>query len=1282
VANSVPRLLASALLLLLTLAVAGGARLSSGPAQPAVAQAAETFTQQAPLKVYSDVQTHTGIADADPTAGTNGYCVAVQFTGHTAAGPANGFSILNGTIVTTSFFNNGSATTDDDVYCVVARATRITTMPRPAMVVSWTYTDGAITETATLNIQVVTVVLKGTDGVVGGVASVCTEGWDPTFLTGKTENTPPEIPQNLDRVVVADWTTTPDGGPSNVSKIGVYRTGPLGQEWCVNITASAPVAGITVRLDFYALYDTAIIADDVLLFESGTAIVSIKNAVHPELRHITPFSAGGQTGGQIFAGQQSPAAAIGSTHTACVLPSVNEDTLAPADINIASNNGANVSGLAVFHKAPGGDPVGVPDETLCFSWTSTSPGLQTVTARVLLSDQNPTNIGLPPRFDNITWSSNATDATLRSRALLVPWNTLDRTVLTTGGPPSPETDITNGVISARMRYDIGLGTFRLGSGIGITEWVLGHRPGPLAAKDDPTDGVPLEIKIVSGCGYLVTDAGPVTILSGPDVFTSNGRYSFKVDIAGDTGCTQGSQIRIEVRARYPASIAGGTVLELETLTINLLFEPPENAPVFAWVGDTVSVTFPYVINTDIASCDEFVVVYQRSKGQPGTFIGPGASADFARAVPTPRERGCDITMQYESQDPGEVDIVIQIEGLPFTKSLQTIFFMVFEDVRLTLEPEHTVSEAAQLDGLVRGWFPGTNKSGRPAEVKQGVALPKDRWVLPDDYLILKGPEDFRPAWPIRFLMPWARVTWVVENEAKTNSYKNGVADGTAGFFRIDDFCDYDPDIHPDTGIKSVNGLPERPRIVSTLLCVDEDTGIDGLVTIDVIGDSNLSYEGCDVNASTGSPLCKVGDIVGKGRYHAVADYLSLTPEDRVTIDGVRRRARAGIDRGKWLPVTSNTVETTFTWNGYKELSWEDTADPQIKYVVAHMKDRDGFCDAIGFHNNNGIIVDFQIDAGGGVIAEAKDRPSTITGNSKLFGTSTSYDTVNGDLKPINAELVRTVVKDDECQAWIKITNSLLKPTDVVVTFPPAPSSPPGDIRITELVCGGGGYVVLKNFGTNLVSLAGYGLRSYFPDYHIDRGSVDLDERTRDFEEHLGLQGHLAPGESVKILGEYPIFPWQFFDEQAPARIFGNTPFDYVDLIWEEQSLGYGLCDDPEDRKLPRTIVQLPPPVLPADGEGAIRLSITVPFGAETQTLLQAGWNLVAVPEGDNAITIKRAAAAGQGKLVGIYQWDAIAGIWRRYIAGAPQFLNSIDKLEPGKVYWVQAKEAFTLSIPK
>ncbi len=96
--------------------------------------------------------------------------------------------------------------------------------------------------------------------------------------------------------------------------------------------------------------------------------------------------------------------------------------------------------------------------------------------------------------------------------------------------------------------------------------------------------------------------------------------------------------------------------------------------------------------------------------------------------------------------------------------------------------------------------------------------------------------------------------------------------------------------------------------------------------------------------------------------------------------------------GKLVPALrgqKNTrPETVWRWAGYKDVTIVNTDSPQIKYVVAHLRDRDGFCDASNFNNTLGVPIKFEMDAGGGTILDAADIPFTING-TKRFATATS-----------------------------------------------------------------------------------------------------------------------------------------------------------------------------------------------------------------------------------------------------------------------------------------------------
>jgi hypothetical protein len=136
---------------------------------------------------------------------------------------------------------------------------------------------------------------------------------------------------------------------------------------------------------------------------------------------------------------------------------------------------------------------------------------------------------------------------------------------------------------------------------------------------------------------------------------------------------------------------------------------------------------------------------------------------------------------------------------------------------------------------LRGFFVGSNPSGRPAEITpDGRSLPADRWVMPSDYEKLRGDGEFRKSWPSSVPMPAARVTFLLQNENVVNSYKTGVKNGAVGWLLPDDALDHDFNINPITGIPSVLGSPARPRIMSQL----SDTS--GNASVDTFGDFNLT----------------------------------------------------------------------------------------------------------------------------------------------------------------------------------------------------------------------------------------------------------------------------------------------------------------------------------------------------------------------------------------------------------------------------------------------------------
>jgi hypothetical protein len=330
----------------------------------------------------------------------------------------------------------------------------------------------------------------------------------------------------------------------------------------------------------------------------------------------------------------------------------------------------------------------------------------------------------------------------------------------------------------------------------------------------------------------------------------------------------------------------------------------------------------------------------------------------------------------------------------------------------------------------------------------------------------------------------------------------------------------------------------------------------------------------------------------------------------------------------------------------------------VKYVVAHLHDRDGFCDAANFNNTLGVPVRFEIDAGGGVIIDAADRPFTING-TRRFATATTFDTRSLTDQPLNTHIAQPPLNPDspdECQAWIKVSNSLLIPTNVMVTFPAPPSPIPGDIRITSIQCTGQETITVQNFGTNEVNLGGFGLESIGSDV----GNA----------EQMDLIGILQPGESKTFFGG-PGAATNNWLGAANEVLVGDD--DFISLTWEDYAISTVFCDG-------ERIDNSPLVTFPLDGEGEIKIDVVIPFGEEIEVPLVAGWNLI--PTGEGSVELDTAFGAFQSKVTAVYIWDPVLEEWTHWIAGAPAGVNTITEINGNMFMWVLAKEPFTLTLPR
>ena len=87
------------------------------------------------------------------------------------------------------------------------------------------------------------------------------------------------------------------------------------------------------------------------------------------------------------------------------------------------------------------------------------------------------------------------------------------------------------------------------------------------------------------------------------------------------------------------------------------------------------------------------------------------------------------------------------------------------------------------------------------------------------------------------------------------------------------------------------------------------------------GDYNLTFDECTIDELTGTPDCSPNDVVGVSDITVVGDY----PYFR-----------------KHAAVLSNPATKTWIWGGFKTLTAE-SIDVNHTAIIAHLKDRDGFC---------------------------------------------------------------------------------------------------------------------------------------------------------------------------------------------------------------------------------------------------------------------------------------------------------------------------------------------------
>ncbi|MCH7484665.1 MAG: hypothetical protein IIA90_05895, partial [Chloroflexi bacterium] len=205
------------------------------------------------------------------------------------------------------------------------------------------------------------------------------------------------------------------------------------------------------------------------------------------------------------------------------------------------------------------------------------------------------------------------------------------------------------------------------------------------------------------------------------------------------------------------------------------------------------------------------------------------------------------------------------------------------------------------------------------------------------------------------------------------------------------------------------------------------------------GDASLTFDDCASSASAAGHMivllsgyyCENGDSVGLSTLSASVDYP---------------------DKRKHFAIESNDVTIDWIWGGIKEVTIEPGENAQFNYVVFHVTDRDGYCNAFNntagtmntLHSVLGERVVFTIDSSAGTIfPDINGNPAAQLGTwmTKTADVTTFLSSDTAVAPAYNAPIAagghsvlpQIQTNPDECQAWIHITESLLGPVNVIVT---------------------------------------------------------------------------------------------------------------------------------------------------------------------------------------------------------------------------------------------------------
>jgi hypothetical protein len=199
------------------------------------------------------------------------------------------------------------------------------------------------------------------------------------------------------------------------------------------------------------------------------------------------------------------------------------------------------------------------------------------------------------------------------------------------------------------------------------------------------------------------------------------------------------------------------------------------------------------------------------------------------------------------------------------------------------------------------------------------------------------------------------------------------------------------------------------------------------------------------------------------------------------------------------------VTVNWTWGGYKDVTVE--ADPdgnsQFRYIVFHGLDRDAFCRATPgtgmvllhpvlsdldddftirqFQNEGGNnygdpveTIDFLIDAGEGIINATSSGLTGIVNDGRQFATgvrtfsTAANDPATSGIKEFPLSSLAAAGQTDECQAWIRVSNSLLGIVNILAVA----HDDEGDIAFDRIIDLQGTMTYTLNFRWSLITWNG------------------------------------------------------------------------------------------------------------------------------------------------------------------------------------------------------------------